>query len=65
MPMPAAGSPMTAIGRESLQKVIDFCSAGWREADQATGQTDALKDGQKKAYNAVFYFARDLMDGKP
>jgi hypothetical protein len=56
---------MTDSTRQAFQKIIDFCSAGWREADQAPGLTDDMKNDQKQAYNAVFHFARDLMDGKP
>jgi len=63
MPMPAADSPMSDA-RQLLRKVIDFCSAGWLEADQAPDQTDDAKDGQKRAYNAVYHFAQDLLDGE-
>ena len=35
---------MSDYDSQSLQKIIDFSSAGWREADRATGLAD---DGEE------------------
>jgi hypothetical protein len=56
---------MTDEVRQALQMVIDFCSNPWREADQTLGQPADLKNGQQQAYNAVFHFSCELLDGTP
>jgi hypothetical protein len=56
---------MSVYDRPSLEKIIDFCSAGWREADQAAGLADDEKGRRKQTYNAVFHFAQGLLEEQP
>jgi hypothetical protein len=62
---PAVSGSAADDARRAVQKIVDSCSDGWREADPATGPTDDMKAGQKRAYNAVFHFARALLDELP
>ena len=67
---PRAGRGESALAmaddaRAALEKVLDYCSRKWLEADQAAAGAIPPPDmltGEKKAYNEVFHYIRVLLD---
>ncbi len=50
--------------KQTIQKIIDYCSDKWVEADQPRGSTwptPEIRIGRKMAYNDVLQFARKLI----
>jgi hypothetical protein len=59
---------VTADARQMLERIIAYCGEKWAEADQASAgavPSPEHLDGEKKAYNDVFHFARKLLDALP
>ena len=49
--------------KQKIQKIIDYCTDKWVEADQPQGSTwptPEIQIGRKMAYNDVLQFARKL-----
>jgi hypothetical protein len=56
---------MTDDARQSLEKIISYCSGKWQEADQPPSSDWPPPDmltAKKMAYNDVLHFARSLLD---
>jgi hypothetical protein len=59
---------MTHEARKALQRIIDYCSRQWTEADTGFGTLPPTPDeqtGMKHTYNSVFHYARALLDEFP
>ena len=54
---------MSDDARQTLEKIIAYCSEKWAETDKAAAGAVPPPEhlnGEKKAYNDLFYFARKL-----